>query len=60
MELDNSQGQYRLVNDEGGVWTARSPDGTQCFTAQKGQSMPIIKGYFVHFGDGKRLAVVVE
>ncbi|MCS7265588.1 MAG: hypothetical protein NZ805_12230 [Armatimonadetes bacterium] len=60
VELDTSQGQYRLVNEEDGVWTARSPDGTQRFTAQKGQSLPIIKGYFVHFGDGKRLAVIAE
>ncbi len=60
VEWDRTQGQYRLVNDEGGVWTACSPDGTKHFTAQKGQSLPILKGYLLHFGDGKRLAKVIE
>jgi len=60
VELDEKQGQYRLVNDEGGVWVACSPDGMQRFTAQKGQSLPIMRGYLIYFGDGKRLAVVVE
>lgn len=60
VEWDGQRGQYRLVNDEGGAWTACPPDVGQRFTVQKGQSLPIWKGYQIHFGDGKRLAVVLE
>ncbi len=60
VEWDRQSGGYRLVNDEGGAWSARSPDGTQRFTAQRGGSLPLGRGYFVYLGDGQRLAVVVE
>lgn len=60
VEWDEQARQYRLVNDEGGQWSALSPDGTQKFTASKGQSLPLAKGYFVYFGEGRRLAVVSE
>lgn len=60
VEWDKRAQQYRLVNDEGDEWSARSPDGAQRLTAKKGQSLRLAKGYFIHFGGGRRLAVVVE
>lgn len=56
---DKAHGQYRLVNDEGGRWTARSQDGTKRFAAGKDESLPLAPGHFIHFGEGRRLAVVM-
>ncbi len=60
VEWDMQNRRLRLINDEGGQWSARSPDGMQRFTGQRGASLPLAKGYFIHFGDGCRLAVVME
>ncbi len=60
VEWDRGTGQYWLVNDEGGEWSARSPDSPQKFTARTGQSLPLTKGCILHFGEGRRLAVVQE
>jgi DNA-binding helix-hairpin-helix protein with protein kinase domain len=60
VELDQQSQQYRIVNDEGGMWSACSPHGGQRLAAQKGQSLPLVRGYFIHFGDGRRLVVVTE
>lgn len=60
VERDKTTGGYRLLNDGGGVWTARSADGMQHFRVQQGQSLPIVKDFLLRFGDGNRLAVVEE
>lgn len=60
VEWDRRRGQYRLVNTEGGEWTTRSPDRNERFTARNGESPPLVPGYWIHFGEGKRLAVVRE
>jgi DNA-binding helix-hairpin-helix protein with protein kinase domain len=60
VEWDGRQGRYRVVNDEGGEWTARSPDLTRRFSARKGESVPLGPGFMIRFGDGKRLAHVCE
>ncbi|GBC82320.1 hypothetical protein HRbin10_01443 [bacterium HR10] len=60
VEWDGRRGQYRLVNTEGGEWAACSPDQEERFTARNGESLPLVPGYLIHFGEGKRLAVVRE
>lgn len=47
VEWDERAQQYRLVNEEGGEWSARAPDGTQRLTARQGQSLPLSPGFFL-------------
>jgi len=60
LEWDGQSGRYRLFNDEGSEWSARSPDGAQRSAAQRDGSLPLTSGCFVRFGEGRRLAVMVE
>jgi len=60
VELNSNKGEYRLFNNEGGQWIAYSPTGGQRLTATRGQSLPLIKGFSIVFGEGRRLAIVKE
>ena len=50
VEWDRQTGVYRLVNDEGSQWQARSKDNARQVTAGKGQSLPLSKGAMIHLG----------
>ncbi len=59
VEWDETRKQYRLVNDEDCRWTALSPDEKR-LVVMPGQSVLLLRGFLIHFGEGKRLAQVVE
>lgn len=60
VEWDRRRNEYRLFNETGERWMALSLDGTNRVQACKGESVPLIKGFYVHFGQGKRLALVLQ
>lgn len=60
VEKDGKHGCNRLVNDEGGIWRARSQVNNGILIAGKGESLPLIPGTMVNLGDDRRLFVVIE
>jgi hypothetical protein len=58
VEWDARRGQYRLINEGEDEWIALSASGR--FSARKGGSVPVQKGCLLRFGEGKRVAFVVE
>jgi serine/threonine protein kinase len=60
VEKDRRQGINCLVNDEGGIWKARSKDNEKILVAGKGDSIPLLPGSIINFGDDKRLLFLIE
>lgn len=60
VEKDGKRGGNRLVNDEGGIWRARSQVNNGILTAGKGESLPLTPRTMVNLGDDRRLFVVIE
>ena len=60
IEWRSKEKQYYLINNSDEEWRAHSVDETQRLCAHKGQSLPMKKGSKFYFGEGKRLALVIQ
>jgi hypothetical protein len=59
VERDEKNELNRLVNDEGSIWLAQV-NGESLISARKGDSIPLLPGTMIHFGENRRLLVVEE
>ena len=59
VERDEKNEINRLANDEGSIWRAQV-NGESLISARKGDSIPLLPGTMIHFGENKRLLVVEE
>lgn len=60
VERDKKRNMDILVNDEDTAWQARISDATTTTIINKGESVPLVRGNIIRFGEGRRLMVVAE
>jgi len=60
VELNAKDQTSYLVNDEGTTWRARLGGNGSVVTTKKGDSLPLLAGTTVYFGESRRLIVVSE
>ena len=60
VQRDRRNNTNYLMNDEGKTWYARLPGEDSLTKVSRGVSLPLQPGTVIHFGEGRRLAVVSE
>jgi DNA-binding helix-hairpin-helix protein with protein kinase domain len=60
IERDEKRNTNVLINDESATWQAKMNNATTPSVINRGESIPLVRGTIIRFGDERRLVVVAE